>query len=80
MRAAPKQPKQEQMQYSTQVIPFARSACAQQVAEDQAQIGSYNVDLSTVFLSHRSSVARDRVRAKRAKSGIFSAQRPTLFP
>ena len=47
MRAARKQPKQEQKQHSTQVVPLPRSACAQQAAEDQAQIESCNVDQLT---------------------------------
>ena len=44
MRATRKQPKQEQKQHSTQVVPLPRSARAQQAAEDQAQIESCNVD------------------------------------
>ena len=42
--AACEQPKQEQKQQSTEIIPLPRSACAQQAAEDQAQIESCNVD------------------------------------
>ena len=48
MRAALKQRKQEQKQQSTEVVPLPRGACAQQAAEDQAQIESCNVDQLTL--------------------------------
>jgi len=44
MGVALKQHQQEQKRHSTQVVPLPRSACAQQAAEDQAQIESGNVD------------------------------------
>ncbi len=48
MRTARKQPKQEQKQHSTHVVPLPRGACSQQAAEDQAQIESCNVDQLTL--------------------------------
>src|ERR1700676_5559471 len=48
MRAARKQPKQEQKEHSAQVDPLPRSARAQQAAEDQAQIEPCNVDQLTL--------------------------------